>query len=150
MFFDCKEDDEREFLLQNVIQKTLCSETLEVTVLHEDFGYQVKDLESGRYYGTKAGYPILKFFAPDLAESKRKQKSRPALIMSRVFKLKKLQKRNEIGGRITTCSFSEMSGEVVAVHLKGACWGKSPPPEQEKRKLKAWYSEPRYFKRVEH
>ena len=150
MFFDCKEDNEREFLLENIIQKTLCSETLEVTVLDEDFGYQVKDSTSGSYYGTKANYPALKFFPPDLAESKGKQKHKPALVMSRVFKLKKHQQRAESGGRITTYSFSEMSGEVIAAHLKGACWGEFFPPDEEKRKLQEYYSKPRYFKREEH
>ena len=93
----------------------------------------------------------MKFFPSDLDESKGKQKFRPALIVSRVFLLKKHQQRNKDGGRTTTYSFAESSGNVIAVHLKGAWWGEvSPPPDLEKIKLESYHGSPRYFENEEH
>ena len=63
-FFDCDDSDKKvnydEFILEDVIDKTLCSEILKVTVQEEDFSYQVKDPMTGDFYGTKTGHPILK------------------------------------------------------------------------------------------
>ena len=148
-FFDDK-NSPQEKALKSIVEKILCNEVLEVTLLdEEDFGYQVKDKETNSYFGSRCGYQIFKFFPSKLEESKGKSKFRPSLIISRVFLLKKHQQRNEDGWRTTTYSFAESSEYVIAVHLKGALWGEVSPPDQEKPKLEDYFGNPRYCKNEE-
>ena len=67
LFFDGNNSPEEKAdegeLLESIVEKILCNEVLEVTLLdEEDFEYQVKDKETNSYFGSRAGYPILKFF----------------------------------------------------------------------------------------
>ena len=128
MFFESNDPTaidnlEREINLEKLVDKTLCTERTEVTLLdEEDFGYQVRDSITKEYYGTKTGYSILEFTPSGLAESKGRDKHRAGLVMSRVFRLKKhKQKRDDGCGRETTYSFQETVGVVFAAHLKGSC-----------------------------
>ena len=154
MFFESGDhttnhNSEKEIFLEKVVNKTLCSEKKEVTLLGEkDFDYQVRDSITKNFYGTKTGYPILEFTPLSLTESRGRDKHRAGIVMSRVFRLKKhRQKRDEGVGRETTYSFQETEGVVFAAHLKGSCWGEIPPPlpspDQEGRQLEEQFSNPR-------
>ena len=67
MFFDGDENVDISnstgvVTLADIVDKTLCSERLEVTMIEqEDFAFQIKGSESGSFFGTKVGYPILSF-----------------------------------------------------------------------------------------
>ena len=150
MFFEYPDPTAKEKfennLFEDIIDKTVCSEILQVVVLkEEDFRYQIKDPQSGNYYGKKRGHPTLQFFPPVLSKSKGRDKVKSALIMARVFNLKKHQQRSEDGRRRTICSHQETNGIVIAAHLKGAWWGGSCPPDDEERKPEKYHSQPRYF-----
>ena len=86
LFFNFKERTDLPWL----VNKTICHERMEVSFLEEeDCAYQVKDPNNGDFYGTKVGNSILQFTPTGLAESRGREKHRPGLILSRVFKLKK-------------------------------------------------------------
>ena len=121
----CEKDNLKSgFYLRKLIDKTLCSERTEVTVLEdEDFGHQVLDSQTKDFYGTKVGYPILEFTPTGTAESKGRDKHRCGLIMAQAFKLKK-HRQWEDGKRETTYSFQETKDLVFVAHLKGCSWGK--------------------------
>ena len=150
MFFECHDSDkendfEGQYSLRWVIDKLLCSERLEVTLLkEEDFAYKAKDSISGAYYGTKRGYPILEFTPTGLPESRGRDKHKAGCVVSRVFKLARHKKRT-MSGRQTTFSFSETLGLAYVVHLRGKCWGKIPPPDNVEGILQQYYSKPTHF-----
>ena len=56
LFFECDDPDkkgvfESRYSVEGFVDKILCSERLEVTILNEeDFAYQAKDSKSGAYY----------------------------------------------------------------------------------------------------
>ena len=111
----------------------------------EDFEYQVKDSKYKEFYGTQVGYPILEFTPTELPESKGRNKHRPGIILSRVFKLKKHRQRSEDNKRQTTYSFIGTKGLVFAVHFKGVFWGGIHPPDPQQRTTKEFFSNPNLF-----
>lgn len=138
----------QEISLEAMCDKLICSERHEVTEHEqENFAFQVKDTELNVFYGTKAGYAILELSPSGLPESRGKEKHRPGIILSRVFKLKKHRQWAEDGKtRITTYSFPEMKGIVYSIHLKGSHWGKRLPiTVNEKPKIEAYYTNPLSF-----
>ena len=83
-------NDQSQSQLSTIIDQTLCSEKLEVAILRdEDFKYSARDGESGSFYGSRKGYFVLKFNPLGLHESRGQSKSKPGIIMTRVFKMKK-------------------------------------------------------------
>ena len=81
-------------LLGKLVNKILCGDIIEVTILEQsDFEYQVRDSTTDDFYGTKFGHPILKFTPSDIPASKGRKKCIPAIVISRVFKLKKHRQR---------------------------------------------------------
>ena len=80
-----------EISLEAMCDKLICSERHEVTEHEqENFAFQVKDTELNVFYGTKAGYAILELSPSGLPESRGKEKHRPGIILSRVFKSKNI------------------------------------------------------------
>ena len=126
LFFDGNEADNKENLeyrigLDYIATKTLCLERMEVRMLEEqNFGYQVRDSDTGDYYGTKEGYPIFEFTPFNLAESKGTEKHRAGRILARAFKLKKHRQWGENKRRETTYSFSGTESHVITIQLKGS------------------------------
>ena len=151
MFFDGDEDIQigdstGVVTLNDIIDKTLCSERLQVRILEQkDFEFQMKESKSGSFFGTKMGYTILEFSPTGLGESRGKGKHRPGMIFSRVFKLKKHFQRLEGGGRETTYSFSDTKGIVFSIHLRGSCWEKIPPPDSQQPLIDDYFMSPRSF-----
>ena len=81
-----------------------------------------------------------------LSKSRRRDKHRPGLIISRVFKLKKhRQWTDDDETRETTYSFPGTVGIVFLAQLKGAFWGDVAPPVPQEIKLEDCYSNPRHF-----
>ena len=81
---------ESQFTLEDIAQKTLCSNVMEVSVEEEDFEHQIKDKQSSIFYGSRRGYPILKFTPSNIAESKGKEsigqkRYKAGLTIARVF-----------------------------------------------------------------
>ena len=119
LFFDC-DHQEQPIKLQEIIDQTFCSDRLEVSMNEEeDFGFSTKDRELGCFFGTKVGYPIFEFTPVGLPESRGKDKHRPGIIMSRVFKLKKHRQQGEGKSRPTSYSFQETKGVVFLINLRG-------------------------------
>ena len=141
---------EKRFHLTWFVNQAICAERVEVCMLKEEgVAFLVMDPMYKDYYGTKVGHPILQFTPPGVAESRGREKYRPGLTISRVFKLKKHRRWGDGDGddkiRETSDCFSETEGIVFLVQLKGAFWGNIPPPHHQKSVLDAYYPNPRHF-----
>ena len=124
LFFNCNDSDkaefEKRFSLDYIAGKILCGEKIAATLLaEENFGYQVKDWVKGDYYGTKVGYPILEFTPAGVHESRGKERRKPGLIISRVFKLGRHREIDKTGICRRTFSFRRTDGIVFVAYLRG-------------------------------
>ena len=117
--------------------------------MHEegDFQFPVKDSVSGVRYGTKKGHPVFEFIPTGLTESRGSDRHRPGIIISRVFEFKKHRQRVKgAPSRMeTTYSFSDITGIIFAVQLKGVYWASTPPPDVQEYKVAKHYMTPLNF-----